>query len=497
MARKTSTANTASSARPPMADVLEPSVRANWIWNPALLRAAEINATGGHLMLAADLCRWILADDRVKAVLDSRTDALLGRQLSFEAGLGRRRRAAVKAIDIEEDWYASFPETEIKALHAWGIMLGVGLAEIRWEEDEAHGGRLLPRLEVKDPRWLRYDQQSREWRLTVAGSQGFASEEITITPGDGKWILFTPGGKHRPWDHGCYRALGLWVLLKEYAKQDWAFVSEKHGIAQSVITGTGGTQAQRDQMLADVKRKGRNLGFMLPEGFKYDLIEAQASTGEIFARQIAAADTGIAVTIQGNNLTTQISAGDGSKAAASEHGKVSLGRTKADAETLSTCIHDGALTWWALYNFADAALAPWPVWDCRPLEDQKDRAAALQMLGQFVAQASSANTPVDFHALLLEFDVPMLAAAPGKAKSQIYQYDIELGIVTKNERRAALGLDPVDGGDVPVTPVESAPAAARERSQVEVVSLLARLPASHPARAHHEIRARIAAAQAA
>ncbi len=461
MARKTSPIPPIAEApRPPMMVALEPSTRGLFLWNPALLRSAELAANDGQLMLAADLCRWLMGDDRVKAVLDSRTDALLGRELSFEAGLGRKKRSALKAIDIEDDWYAAFPETEVKALHAWGIMLGVGLAEIRWEEDAAHCGRMIPHLEVKDPRWLRYDLRTREWRLTIAGESGFAAEEITITPNDGKWILFTPGGRHNPWDNGCYRALGPWVLLKQYAKQDWGFVSEKHGIAQSVITGDGGTEVQRAQMAADVKRVGRNLGFTLPKGFTYELVEAQASTGEIFNRQIAVADTGIAVTIQGNNLTTQISAGDGSKAAASEHGKVSLGRTKADAETLATCFHDGALSWWALYNFGDAALAPWPAWDCRPIEDQKDRAAALQMLGQFLASAAPARAPVDYRKLLEQFDVPTTADDPAPIEAV-----------------------------APAKPLPATPA--------QVVSMLSRLPASHPARAHHDLRARIAAAQAA
>lgn len=460
MARKTSSSPKLAPPLVQLQVVHEPSARALYIWNPALLRTAELAANDGNLMLAADLCRWAMGDDRVKAVLDSRTDALLGRSLSFEAGIGRKNRRALKALDLEEDWYASFPETEVKALHAWGIMLGVGLAEIRWEEDAAHDGRVLPHLEVKDPRWLRWDDDARAWKLTIANESGFGTQEIVITPGDGKWIIFTPGGRHRPWDHGCYRALGTWVLLKQYAKQDWGFVSEKLGIAKDVIAGDGGTEPQRQQMAADVKRPGRNLGFLLPKGFTYEMIEAQASTGEIFARQIAAADTGIAITVLGNNLSTQISAGDGSKAAASEHGKVALGRTKADAETLATCFHDGALTWWALYNFSDAALAPWPAWDCRPLEDLKDYAGSLQMLGQFMAQAFTAGAPVDYRGLLEKFDVPTIEAEP--------------------------------------TPVKAAaPAPApKQASQAEVVSLLSRLPASHPARAHHQLRERIAAAQA-
>jgi phage gp29-like protein len=471
-------------------ELLEPSVRAYQEWSPSLLKAAEISADSGFLLFAADLCDAMFADDRIKAVLDSRTDALLGRTLAFEAGLGRRKNAALKALEVEEDWWAAFPETEVKLLHAWGVMLGVGIAELRWEESDANG-RLIPRLEVKNPRFLRWDWLTREWKLTVSNDDNVGQHEITITPGDGKWILYTPYGRNRPWVFGAYRALSRWCLLKRYAVQDWGFYSERQGMGMLAITGDGGTKEQRAEMAADVKRVGRNLGFLLPKGFTAQMIESTARSWETFAAQILAADNGAAITILGQNLSTQISAGDGSKAAATEHGKTALGRTKADAETLSTTIHDQALTWWALFNFGDAKLAPWPVWDTTPIEDLKDRAAALQMLGQFIAQANTAGVPIDFGALCDQFGVPLRKITGEKPQSQIYQYDLTFGIVTKNERRAALGLPPMEGGDQPPQPVGAAPAEG-DAEAASPVSLMARIE-----RAHRELADALAAAKAA
>lgn len=476
-------------------EFLEPSVRAYQEWSPALLRAAEISADSGFLLFAADLCDAMIADDRIKAVLDSRTDSLLGRSLSFDEGLGRRRRAAVNALDAEEDWWSAFRESDVKLLHAWGLMLGVGLAEIRWEEAPG-SGRLIPRLDVKNPRFLRWDWQTRRWLLTVAESNedgtSYGQTEIEITPGDGKWVLYTPYGSVRPWVFGAYRALSRWTLLKRYAVQDWGFYSERQGMGMLAISGDGGTKEQRQEMAADVKRVGRNLGFLLPKGFTAQMIESTARSWDTFKAQIDAADNGAAVTLLGQNLSTQISAGDGSKAAASEHGKVALGRTKADAETLSTTFHDQVLTWWALFNFGDARLAPWPVWDCTPIEDLKDRAAALQMLGQFIASASAASVPIDFGALCEEFRIPVYPVAEDRPKSQIYQYDLQFGIVTKNERRSAIGLPPTADGNVPPQPLNSGSAAQPATGSAEVVSLVARLEAAHRALAEA-----LAAAQAA
>jgi phage gp29-like protein len=396
--------------RPRIGAFGEPSARTYRQWTPQLLRAAEIAADDGALQLAADLCDAMLADDRIKAVLDSRTDALLGRDLDFEAGTGRARRRAVKALALEEDWWAAFPETALKLLHAWGVMLGVGVAELQWREDPDHGGRLIPHLEVKHPRHLRFDAFSRTWKLTVlSGESGSATTEIEIRPGDGKWLIYTPYGPNRPWTYGAYRALSRWSLLKRYAIADWGFYSERHGLGLLLVSGAEGSKEQRREIAADLARIGRNAGFALPKGFDMKLLEATANTWQTYVAQISAADNGAAVTILGQNLTTQISPGDGSRAAASEHGKVALGRTKADAETLATTLHDQVLDWWALFNFGDRRLAPWPLWDTSPTEDIKDRAATLQMLGQFITAAAPLYGQIDVRALLEDFGVPLLA----------------------------------------------------------------------------------------
>lgn len=382
----------------------EPQVRAYREWTPGLLRSAEVQADGGTLGLASDLCESLFSDDRVKAVLDTRTDALLSLPLSFEAGLGRRKRAAVRALDLEEDWWSGpGVETELKLLQAWGLALGVGLAENVWVE---HGSRVVPRLVVKHPRHLRYDHAARTWMLTVDNPR----REIPIVPGDGKWVLYTPYGSMRPWSHGAYRALSRWALLKYLAISDWGFYSERHGNGTLVVTGANGTAEQRREIAADLQNLGRNSSLALPEGFKLELLEATAKTYETFVSQINAADNGFAVSLLGQNLTTQVTAG--SHAAATVHGRVALGRTRSDAETLATCLHWQVLRPWAEYNFGDVNLAPWPKWDAEPTQDVKERAAVLQMVAQAISTMTTAGAPIDVRALLEDFGVPMLATDP-------------------------------------------------------------------------------------
>lgn len=414
---------------PPRSVFLEPAWRLYREWTPDLIRAAEIQADGGNLTLAADLCETMFGDDRVKAVLDTRTDSLLGLPLNFEAsGDGRRGPRAVKALEADEDWYEAFPISEQRMVHAWGVALGVGLAEIQWTDwdSKAKGSksRTLPRICAKSPRNLRYDWNERTWKLrVVADASSNATEEIPIRPGDGKWIIYTPASESRPWVWGAYRALARWSLLKKFAIQDWGFLSERLGNGVWVVEGTGSglSNDQRKMIAADLQAMGRNSALALPIGFSMKLIESVARNHESFKSQIDMADQGYAVSVLGQNLSTQAT-GAGNQAA-SLHGKVALGRTKFDDESLSICWRTQALVHWARFNFGDPDVAPWPKRDTTPTSDRKEQAAVRQM----DAQA----------------DATLVGA----------------GIMTPNEARARNGLDPIPGGDELVKKV-AAPAPA-------------------------------------
>jgi len=396
----------------------EPSTRYYYTWTPALIRAAEVAAMSGNLRLAADLCEWMMGDDRVKAVLDTRTDALLG--LPFEvlpAGDGRTGPRAARIIG--DEWEESFPEPELKKLLAWGIMLGVGLAQIIWHEV---AGMWIPRLEVWSPRWLSYDYERRSWMVEAAGPSGLSSsmpsQREPICPGDGQWIVYTPEGRSRPWVHGAYRSLARWTLLKQYAQTDWGFYSERLGqgvwVAETDPTKAGaatGTETQRKQLAADLQTLGRNSAIGLLPGQTLKLVESVARSQENFRAQIELADNGTAVSILGQNLSTQAGSG-GSIGSATLHGKVAHGRTRVDGKTLPSALRGQCLVRFGEWNFADETVAPRPWWDTKPVDDEK-----------------------------LEADIDMERAQAAATR-------VNAGITTPNEERAARGLPRIEGGDV-------------------------------------------------
>jgi phage gp29-like protein len=395
----------AKSPRPDTTVYREPSVRTFVDWTPGLLKSAQQLADAGSLRLAADLCEAVMGDGRVQGALGQRVQGLMGLPLAFEAGKdGRRKGATVRAL--QEDFWLAFPESALAQLLSWGILLGVGLAELDWTE---HAGRVLPVARIWHPRWLRYDWTTRDWRLTV--DEG---TEIPVTPGDGKWLLYTPYGAHRPWSRAAWRPVSIAWLAKKFAIQDMARHSEVHGSPlRAGMTPEGSTLETRKQFAADLGAVASDTAIALPPGFDVKLVEATARTHEVFHSEIDWANAEIAVAIVGGNLTTEVRGG--SLAAAQVHNAVRQDLIEADGETLSSTLRDQALTWWAELNLGSRDVAPWPRWQTEPPEDKKAAAETLRTVAEALERLGAAGAPLDVRAVLEQFGVPMTAEAGAPA----------------------------------------------------------------------------------
>lgn len=328
-------------------------------WTNNDLKTARYLADGGTLSYAAELVDDLRADSRVAGVLPQRVNGLLGLELEFEAsGDGRRRGRAVRALEADEDWWQIAPEAELADLQTWGLLLGVGLAELVWTTNDR--GRAIPRLRVWDPRWLRWDWMARKWILRT-DDQG----DVEILPGGGKWVVYTPYGASRPWSKGLWRALAKWWLLKGFSLTDWARHSEMHGSPIRVGLTPEGSQAEdREKYAEDLASLGSDTSIVPPPGYSLELLEAEAKTWEMFPKQIETANAELSILLVGQNLTSEVTGG--SFAAAKIHQNVRDDLIRFDAEALATCLHDQVLVWWAEFNFGDPGLAPWPCWDTKP-----------------------------------------------------------------------------------------------------------------------------------
>lgn len=387
-------------------EVLEqPTQRAFTTWTPALLRVALAQADGGYLRHLGELCDALLGDDRINGVFETRIAGLLGLTPTFEAsGDGRRRNRAVRALEVEEDWWEIAPEDELFQVLTYGRLLGVGPYQHVYTK---HKGRVIPSIRFWHPGNLRWDAVQRKWFTRVANN-GFDTEEVEFTPGDGHWGLYTPYGQFRPWAHGLWRGLSRFWLLKSYALDDWGRLGE----SASKLVGTAPEKTSREQrkeLADDLFELGRDSIIVLPNGCDLKLIEATAGTRELFSKQIEAANSAYAINVLGQNLTTEVK--EGSFAAATVHGRVENQRLKADAQSWSTTAHDHSLSWWAEFNFGDRELAPWPIYPTDPPEDGAQVVKTWVDFGSALKAFQDAGLRVDSMAMAEKLGVPLLKVA--------------------------------------------------------------------------------------
>lgn len=388
--------------------ISQPSQRVFNNWTPPLVKAAFTQAESGNVRLAAELCDNMLADDRINTVYETRIGGLLGLPITFEAsGDGRRKNKAVKALEVDEDWWAMFPESELFPLLVWGRHFGIAHGQLHPAE---HEGRVAPTLEFWHPRNTRFDWGKRIWFARTADG----ATEVPITPGDGQWIAYAPYGNYRPWASGLWRGLARWWLLKSYAQDDAGRRSEKSGttIVEDALEDVDVIEARpiRKQIAEDLSAAARDAVIVLPSGFKASLLESKDTIAANQGAIIDMANTAIAVAVLGQNLTTEVKGG--SFAAAQVHNKVEIQRVRADGETASTCLHDQALEWWAEFNFGSRSLAPWPIWRTDPPTDQVARAAVLSTLASALASLKTLGLTIDPDDLAADFDVTLVELPP-------------------------------------------------------------------------------------
>lgn len=384
----------------------ERHVRTGITWTPERIRTAKLAADSGHLMQAADLVDAILEDDRVRGITGQRSRGLLRLPLRFDPENGEPGEATPQTEALEETFWSAYPEDTLTELLDWALLLGVGLGQQIWELDEH--GRLSPRLQVWHPRWLTYDHQQDVWMLETA-NEG----RIPIEPDDPKWILLTPYGERRPWTRGVWRAAALWWLLKRYAMQDWGTFSEVHGNPLRVgTTPDTASKTDREELASDLEQLGNVTGLALPPGFDVKIVESLGRSWETFQRQIETANAGLAIAIAGQTLTSEVKGG--SLAAAQVHDSIRLDLIEGDAEVLSTTLRRRGLEPWALFNWGDASLAPWPKWDTTPPEDAKQiaeehkaRAEALEAVARVLNAYSALGLNLDLERVADEFRLPL------------------------------------------------------------------------------------------
>lgn len=363
-------------------------------WLQSGVEAAVISADTGDLSGAARLATSLRRDATFAGLLSTRAGGLTRLPKVF-------RGAPEVVADLESrDDVGLFdrvhPAKELELLDADGIVLGVGVGEYIYVDgcDEPTFVRL-------DPEFLRYRWAEDRWYyLSNAG-------QLPINPGDGRWVLHTPGGYLNPWRSGLWPSLGRAYVAKEHAYLYRENYSGKlANPARVAINPQGAPDTQRQGFLERVIAWGLNTVFSLPPGWDIKLIESSGRGYEVFTETIEGADREFMIGLSGQIVTVTGGAGF---ANADIHATIRSDLIQGDGQGLAATINKQGLR--PLINRLYGSKARGAVaWDTRPPVDLTAEATAISAAAKAITDANTALEPyglrVDAIEMTTRFKIP-------------------------------------------------------------------------------------------
>jgi uncharacterized protein DUF935 len=371
------------------------------------------NLEQGQFRDAALFCDALLADDRIKAGVNTRVSGFLGAPRSFVPA-----NTSPEAMRIAElakmDWPKMAKNSRLKSLHRWGLLLGVGVAQLIWDTS---GARNIPALRPHHGQHLAYDWIGRRYVLTLDGGERVNIPTSEDAPnGDGQWLVHEPWGPHA-WLEGYVRSLGGLFIGRRWTFNDWLRFSERFSqpFVVGVIPQSSAGSDEPEEFFEDLKNLNAEGVIIIPQGVdeKWDvkLVEAQAQGGQQFNLLLASIEKGVSILLLGHDLTTE-AGGGGSFGAAKVGNDVRLDLKREDAEALSDTLTEQLLWHWTLQNFGTPELTPRVIWEVEPPAAAMADAQSLATLAtacKTMRETPGVGDRIDFEALLTRYGVPLLA----------------------------------------------------------------------------------------
>jgi hypothetical protein len=363
--------------------LLQPATVTRSRWYLEDIEIAEHLADQGDLRLAAQLMGAARRDGHLAGVLSTRTGGLVR--------LPRQFRGDPEVIAMLERGHTTtrscfdemLPPSELSLLAADGLLVGAGVAELIPVR-----GRRYPVLVRLDPQYLRFMWSENRWFYqSVFGL-------VPITPGDGRWVLYTPGGRVAPWSTGLWRAVGSAWIRKHHAalyKDHWE-MKLAHP-ARVAHAPPGASEEQRANVFQQLMAWGLNTVFALPVGYEATLLESNGRGWESFVKTIEASNEEYKIAVCGQSVTVDGGAGFSNS---DIHKSIRADLIKESADTLAHCLNTQALTAFVSCMWGADAVLSRPVaveWDVTPPKDRNSEAMALSAFAQAVTALTTALAP--------------------------------------------------------------------------------------------------------
>jgi hypothetical protein len=353
------------------------------------VNVALISLEQGQFFAASYLADGMTRDDRVKAKLEERIDALVGADMELEPAKDTARARNI-AEDCEEQFPQMLPQHAVGKLLRYGRLFGVGIGQVITKRTES---ATYPTLYVWNNRFLRWDWTIRRYCL-VTQNRG----EIALEPDDPEWVIYEPYGPQGWRDSAIMRAIATPWLIRYWARTWWARHQEVHG--QPIRLGI--IPAERDPaderlFLTQLANLAHEAVIRLPQGadgnkFDVKLLEAAANTWEGFEKLLAHCDDSIAISFLGQKQSTNGQGGLGSQKDAGEDSILRI--TRSDA-MIYVDLRNQVLKPWTADNYGDENMAPYPCPQIEPPEDGSKRAESDHVTAMALQQFKAAGAPLD------------------------------------------------------------------------------------------------------
>lgn len=387
-------------------------------WYLADLETAQHAADAGDISSAARLYRAMRRDGTLSGLLKTRTAGLVRLPKKFygRAEINAALQAKNGTRSVFDDM---FPPSELGLLAADGIVLGVGVAELVPVD-----GRDFPVMVRHDPEWLRYRWSENRWYFqSIAGP-------IPITPGDGRWILHTPGGRISPWNHAMWPALGRAYINKEHALLHRSNFGAKLANPARVAQAPGGaTEAQRKGFLRQLMAWGVNSVFELPPGWEAKLLESNGRGYEVFQSEIDTSEREYMISIAGQTVTVD---GGTGFANADIHKTIASDLIDETGETLGHTINTQGIPLFIVMGWGEGALEDGSCveWDTTPPKNLQTEAQSLSTTAGAITALGEALTPygrkLDIDQITTRFGVPVAGDVDGDGKPDDIEDELAL-----------------------------------------------------------------------
>lgn len=381
-------------------------------WYLSDLESAEHNADLGHLAGAARLMRAAKKDGVLAGVLSTRTGGLVRLPKRF-----RGDDEIIASLEVGHEVARSvfdemFPASELEQLAADGDLMGVGVGELVPVQ-----GRDYPVFVRLDPEFLHYRWNENRWYFrSVAGL-------IPITPGDGRWVLHTPGGRSAPWQNGLWRAIGRAYIRKDHAalhKDNWE--AKLANPARVAIAPQGASEPQKQAWFRQVMAWGINTVFGMTPGYDVKILETNGRGHESFDKTIAEQNAEMIIAVAGQLVTVDGGAGFQNS---DIHKSIRADLIKKTADSLAYTINTQGLPPFVVARWGEDAIDRTPVveWDVTPPKDRSSEAQALVATAQAIQQLTEAlgahGKTLDVGALCTRFGIPTVTEATSPARLEL------------------------------------------------------------------------------